>query len=49
MPSRPEDLGVSSDRLERVADLVVPFRRKVYQTVAAAFAPFAQADRPRKS
>src|SRR5438874_10281347 len=32
------------ERLERVADLVVPFRRKVYQTVAAAFAPFSQAD-----
>jgi putative (di)nucleoside polyphosphate hydrolase len=29
------------ERLERVADLVVPFRRDVYQTVARSFAAFA--------
>jgi putative (di)nucleoside polyphosphate hydrolase len=29
------------ERLDRVADLVVPFRREVYRTVAAAFAQFA--------
>ena len=29
------------ERLDRVADLVVPFRREVYRSVAAAFAPFA--------
>lgn len=29
------------ERLDRVADLVVPFRRAVYQQVAASFAPFA--------
>ena len=27
--------------LDRVADLVVPFRREIYRSVAAAFAPFA--------
>ena len=30
------------ERLERVADLVVPFRREVYRTVARQFAKFAQ-------
>jgi len=30
------------ERLGRVADLVVPFRREVYRAVAAAFARFAQ-------
>jgi putative (di)nucleoside polyphosphate hydrolase len=30
------------ERLERVADLVVPFRRDVYRAVARHFAPFAQ-------
>ncbi len=30
------------ERLERVADLVVPFRREVYRTVAASFARFAR-------
>jgi len=29
------------ERLDRVADLVVPFRRKVYRTVAKTFAGFA--------
>jgi putative (di)nucleoside polyphosphate hydrolase len=29
------------DRLDRVADLVVPFRRSVYRAVAAEFMPFA--------
>src|SRR5712671_1177247 len=29
------------ERLDRVADLVVPFRREVYRTVAQAFAKFA--------
>ncbi len=29
------------ERLERVADLVVPFRREVYRAVAASFAKFA--------
>jgi putative (di)nucleoside polyphosphate hydrolase len=29
------------ERLDRVADLVVPFRRHVYAMVAAQFAPFA--------
>lgn len=29
------------ERLDRVADLVVPFRREVYRRVAAEFAPFA--------
>ena len=29
------------ERLDRVADLVVPFRREVYQTVAQQFAKFA--------
>ena len=31
------------ERLDRVADLVVPFRREVYKAVAAAFAEFATA------
>jgi putative (di)nucleoside polyphosphate hydrolase len=30
------------ERLERVADLVVPFRREVYRTVAREFGKFAQ-------
>ena len=30
------------ERLDRVADLVVPFRREVYARVAAAFAAFAR-------
>jgi putative (di)nucleoside polyphosphate hydrolase len=30
------------ERLERVADLVVPFRREVYRTVAQQFAKFAK-------
>ena len=29
------------ERLDRVADLVVPFRREVYRTVARSFAKFA--------
>ena len=29
------------ERLDRVADLVVPFRREVYRTVAELFAGFA--------
>ena len=29
------------ERLDRVADLVVPFRREVYRTVAQQFAKFA--------
>ena len=29
------------ERLDRVADLVVPFRRDVYRTVAQSFAHFA--------
>lgn len=32
------------ERLDRVADLVVPFRREVYLAVAQAFARFADAD-----
>jgi putative (di)nucleoside polyphosphate hydrolase len=31
------------ERLDRVADLVVPFRREVYRAVAKDFAPFARA------
>lgn len=31
------------ERLDRVADLVVPFRREVYRQVEASFAPFAHA------
>ena len=31
------------ERLDRVADLVVPFRRDIYRQVAVSFAPFAQA------
>lgn len=30
------------ERLDRVADLVVPFRREVYRAVAASFAKFAK-------
>ena len=30
------------ERFERLPDLVVPFKRKVYQTVAAAFTPLAR-------
>jgi putative (di)nucleoside polyphosphate hydrolase len=30
------------ERLDLVADLVVPFRREVYRTVARQFAPFAE-------
>lgn len=30
------------ERLDRVADLVVPFRREVYRIVAQSFAPFAR-------
>jgi len=30
------------ERLDRVADLVVPFRREVYRAVAQRFAPFAR-------
>ena len=30
------------EHLDRVADLVVPFRREVYRTVALAFAKFAR-------
>ena len=30
------------ERLDRVADLVVPFRREVYRMVAQAFAEFAR-------
>lgn len=32
------------ERLERVPDLVVPFKRQVYAQVAAEFAPFARPD-----
>lgn len=31
------------ERLERLADLVVPFKRDIYRAVAARFAPFAAA------
>lgn len=31
------------ERLDRVAELVVPFRREIYQAVAREFAPFARA------
>jgi putative (di)nucleoside polyphosphate hydrolase len=31
------------ERLELVADLVVPFRREIYRAVAQQFAPFARA------
>lgn len=34
------------ERLERVPELVVPFKRKVYETVAAAFAPAARPAAP---
>jgi putative (di)nucleoside polyphosphate hydrolase len=34
------------ERLDRVADLVVPFRREVYRTVARHFAKFARQDSP---
>ena len=30
------------ERLDRVPDLVVPFKREVYEAVAAAFAPLAR-------
>jgi len=30
------------ERLDRVADLVVPFRREVYRAVAHSFARFSQ-------
>lgn len=30
------------ERFERLPDLVVPFKRQVYETVAAAFAPLAR-------
>ena len=30
------------ERFERLPDLVVPFKRKIYETVAAAFAPLAR-------
>jgi putative (di)nucleoside polyphosphate hydrolase len=33
------------ERLARVADLVVPFRREVYQAVAKSFAEFGRVDR----
>ena len=32
------------ERLDRVADLVVPFRREVYRTVARSFAEFARSE-----
>jgi putative (di)nucleoside polyphosphate hydrolase len=32
------------ERLERVAELVVPFRREVYLTVAQSFADFARVE-----
>jgi putative (di)nucleoside polyphosphate hydrolase len=41
-PIRP----VALERLDRVADLVVPFRREVYKAVASAFARFAAMPRP---
>jgi putative (di)nucleoside polyphosphate hydrolase len=34
------------ERLERLPDLVVPFKRPVYEVVAAAFAPLAAGLRP---
>ena len=34
------------ERLDRVADLVVPFRREVYRTVAKHFARFARSGSP---
>jgi putative (di)nucleoside polyphosphate hydrolase len=37
------------ERLERVPDLVVPFKRAVYQWVAVAFEPFAKATGPRSA
>ena len=32
------------ERLDRVADLVVPFRREVYRTVARSFVKFADGE-----
>ncbi len=37
------------EHLERVSDLVVPFRREVYRAVAQRFAPFASAASSRMS
>jgi putative (di)nucleoside polyphosphate hydrolase len=34
------------ERLDLVADLVVPFRRDVYRAVARSFAPFATPSNP---
>jgi putative (di)nucleoside polyphosphate hydrolase len=34
------------ERLDRVADLVVPFRRDVYRAVAQHFAAFATPSKP---
>jgi putative (di)nucleoside polyphosphate hydrolase len=34
------------ERLDQVADLVVPFRREVYRTVARHFAEFANSSDP---
>jgi putative (di)nucleoside polyphosphate hydrolase len=33
------------ERFERLPDVVVPFKRKVYEAVAAAFAPLAKPGR----
>ena len=33
------------ERFERLPDVVVPFKREVYEAVAAAFAPLARPDR----
>ena len=39
---KPEFSGWRWERLERVAELVIPFKRAVYQQVAADFARFAE-------
>lgn len=38
---RPEFTEWRWERLERLPELIVPFKREIYQQVAAAFAPFA--------
>ncbi len=43
---RPEFTGWRWERLERVPELIIPFKRDVYRQVAEAFAPFAQALSP---
>ena len=43
---KPEFSGWRWERLERVPELIIPFKRQVYERVASAFAPYA---RPAKS